>query len=213
MGCDEQHVSGGGEESWWHQRQPCPVCPPQGSQPSTASPFKQDVFVYGASPGSESPSVAAAATPVIMSRSPTGGSRGAGEAPALPSPLEAPRVPQRWVRMGSVALGWRSAPESPVPTGLLWRGGLVCLFLYFCGSLFPCHLRGGFCCGFVPCARAWQTWAAVGETRCLHGPAVTHKSFNKPAASLGLGSITRLLTHSATDPVHCSQTICKVRCN
>ncbi|XP_064892625.1 rap1 GTPase-activating protein 2 isoform X6 [Columba livia] len=42
-----------------------------GSQPSTASPFKQDVFVYGASPGSESPSVAAAATPVIMSRSPT----------------------------------------------------------------------------------------------------------------------------------------------
>uniref|UniRef100_A0A8V5GTP4 Uncharacterized protein n=1 Tax=Melopsittacus undulatus TaxID=13146 RepID=A0A8V5GTP4_MELUD len=42
-----------------------------GSQPSTASPFKQDVFVYGASPGSESPSAAAAATPVIMSRSPT----------------------------------------------------------------------------------------------------------------------------------------------
>ncbi|XP_061325892.1 rap1 GTPase-activating protein 2 isoform X4 [Pezoporus flaviventris] len=42
-----------------------------GSQPSTASPFKQDVFVYSASPGSESPSAAAAATPVIMSRSPT----------------------------------------------------------------------------------------------------------------------------------------------
>ncbi|NXW10142.1 RPGP2 protein, partial [Fregetta grallaria] len=42
-----------------------------GSQPSTASPFKQDVFVYSASPGSESPSVGAAATPVIMSRSPT----------------------------------------------------------------------------------------------------------------------------------------------
>uniref|UniRef100_A0A8B9C786 RAP1 GTPase activating protein 2 n=1 Tax=Anser brachyrhynchus TaxID=132585 RepID=A0A8B9C786_9AVES len=44
-----------------------------GSQPSTASPFKQDVFVYSASPGSESPSMGAAATPVIMSRSPTGG--------------------------------------------------------------------------------------------------------------------------------------------
>uniref|UniRef100_A0A8C0EXF9 RAP1 GTPase activating protein 2 n=1 Tax=Bubo bubo TaxID=30461 RepID=A0A8C0EXF9_BUBBB len=42
-----------------------------GSQPSTASPFKQDVFVYSASPGSESPSVGATATPVIMSRSPT----------------------------------------------------------------------------------------------------------------------------------------------
>uniref|UniRef100_A0A8D2PRN4 RAP1 GTPase activating protein 2 n=1 Tax=Zosterops lateralis melanops TaxID=1220523 RepID=A0A8D2PRN4_ZOSLA len=42
-----------------------------GSQPSTASPFKQDVFVYSASPGSESPGVGA--TPVIMSRSPTGG--------------------------------------------------------------------------------------------------------------------------------------------
>ncbi|XP_064022141.1 rap1 GTPase-activating protein 2 isoform X3 [Pogoniulus pusillus] len=43
-----------------------------GSQPSTASPFKQDVFVYSASPGSESPSGGAVATPVIMSRSPTG---------------------------------------------------------------------------------------------------------------------------------------------
>uniref|UniRef100_K7GHD7 RAP1 GTPase activating protein 2 n=1 Tax=Pelodiscus sinensis TaxID=13735 RepID=K7GHD7_PELSI len=42
-----------------------------GSQPSTASPFKQDVFVYGSSPSSENPSMAAAATPVIMSRSPT----------------------------------------------------------------------------------------------------------------------------------------------
>jgi len=52
--------------------------PMQGSQPSTASPFKQDVFVYSASPGSESPSVGAAATPVIMSRSPTGGSWGHG---------------------------------------------------------------------------------------------------------------------------------------
>lgn len=48
----------------------------QGSQPSTASPFKQDVFVYSASPGSESPSMGAAATPVIMSRSPTGGCGG-----------------------------------------------------------------------------------------------------------------------------------------
>uniref|UniRef100_A0A8C0J1V0 RAP1 GTPase activating protein 2 n=1 Tax=Chelonoidis abingdonii TaxID=106734 RepID=A0A8C0J1V0_CHEAB len=42
-----------------------------GSQPSTASPFKQDVFVYGSSPSNENPSMAAAATPVIMSRSPT----------------------------------------------------------------------------------------------------------------------------------------------
>ncbi|XP_016158397.1 PREDICTED: rap1 GTPase-activating protein 2 [Ficedula albicollis] len=41
-----------------------------GSQPSTASPFRQDVFVYSASPGSESPGVGQA-TPVIMSRSPT----------------------------------------------------------------------------------------------------------------------------------------------
>lgn len=52
----------------------CCVCE-QGSQPSTASPFKQDVFVYSASPGSESPGVGASATPVIMSRSPTGGSQ------------------------------------------------------------------------------------------------------------------------------------------
>uniref|UniRef100_A0A8C2YGF1 RAP1 GTPase activating protein 2 n=1 Tax=Coturnix japonica TaxID=93934 RepID=A0A8C2YGF1_COTJA len=42
-----------------------------GSQPSTASPFKQDVFIYSASPSSDSPSMGAAATPVIMSRSPT----------------------------------------------------------------------------------------------------------------------------------------------
>uniref|UniRef100_A0A8C5J9V8 RAP1 GTPase activating protein 2 n=1 Tax=Junco hyemalis TaxID=40217 RepID=A0A8C5J9V8_JUNHY len=42
-----------------------------GSQPSTASPFKQEVFVYSASPGSDSPGAGAAATPVIMSRSPT----------------------------------------------------------------------------------------------------------------------------------------------
>lgn len=53
----------------------------QGSQPSTASPFKQDVFVYSASPGSESPSMGAAATPVIMSRSPTGGCPPGGAAP------------------------------------------------------------------------------------------------------------------------------------
>ena len=49
----------------------CPTLSVQGSQPSTASPFKQDVFIYSASPGSDSPSVGAAATPVIMSRSPT----------------------------------------------------------------------------------------------------------------------------------------------
>ncbi|NWY73572.1 RPGP2 protein, partial [Erithacus rubecula] len=41
-----------------------------GSQPSTASPFRQDVFVYSASPGSDSPGPGQA-TPVIMSRSPT----------------------------------------------------------------------------------------------------------------------------------------------
>lgn len=51
----------------------CPTLSVQGSQPSTASPFKQDVFIYSASPGSDSPSMGAAATPVIMSRSPTGG--------------------------------------------------------------------------------------------------------------------------------------------
>lgn len=57
----------------------------QGSQPSTASPFKQDVFVYSASPGSESPGVGAMATPVIMSRSPTGGCQAGWQEPlALP---------------------------------------------------------------------------------------------------------------------------------
>lgn len=84
----------------------------QGSQPSTASPFKQDVFVYSASPGSESPSMGATATPVIMSRSPTGGWQADWqEAPALPSLLELPEAPgflECWVGMGSVALGWRS---------------------------------------------------------------------------------------------------------
>ncbi|XP_029469045.1 rap1 GTPase-activating protein 2 isoform X2 [Rhinatrema bivittatum] len=40
----------------------------QGSQPSTASPFKQEVFVYSPSPSNENHSAAA---PVIMSRSPT----------------------------------------------------------------------------------------------------------------------------------------------
>ncbi|XP_028563611.2 rap1 GTPase-activating protein 2 isoform X1 [Podarcis muralis] len=42
-----------------------------GSQPSTASPFKQDVFVYSPSQSNENPALASAATPVIMSRSPT----------------------------------------------------------------------------------------------------------------------------------------------
>ncbi|KAL4834880.1 hypothetical protein H8958_011611 [Nasalis larvatus] len=41
------------------------------SQPSTTSPFKQEVFVYSPSPSSESPSLGAAATPIIMGRSPT----------------------------------------------------------------------------------------------------------------------------------------------
>nr|XP_045014236.1 rap1 GTPase-activating protein 2 isoform X5 [Jaculus jaculus] len=41
------------------------------SQPSTTSPFKQEVFVYSPSPSSENPGLGAAATPIIMSRSPT----------------------------------------------------------------------------------------------------------------------------------------------
>lgn len=49
-----------------------PGLSPQSSQPSTTSPFKQEVFVYSPSPSSESPSQGAAATPIIMSRSPTG---------------------------------------------------------------------------------------------------------------------------------------------
>lgn len=49
-----------------------PSLSPQSSQPSTTSPFKQEVFVYSPSPSSESPSLGAAATPIIMSRSPTG---------------------------------------------------------------------------------------------------------------------------------------------
>ncbi|XP_028353894.1 rap1 GTPase-activating protein 2 [Physeter macrocephalus] len=48
-----------------------PSLSPQSSQPSTTSPFKQEVFVYSPSPSSESPSLGAAATPIIMSRSPT----------------------------------------------------------------------------------------------------------------------------------------------
>nr|XP_033778586.1 rap1 GTPase-activating protein 2 isoform X2 [Geotrypetes seraphini] len=40
----------------------------QGSQPSTASPFKQEVFAYSTSPSNENHNAAA---PVIMSRSPT----------------------------------------------------------------------------------------------------------------------------------------------
>lgn len=51
---------------------PSPHLSPQSSQPSTTSPFKQEVFVYSPSPSSESPSLGAAATPIIMSRSPTG---------------------------------------------------------------------------------------------------------------------------------------------
>ncbi|ELV11156.1 Rap1 GTPase-activating protein 2, partial [Tupaia chinensis] len=47
-------------------------CDSGSSQPSTTSPFKQEVFVYSPSPSSESPSLGAAATPIIMSRSPTG---------------------------------------------------------------------------------------------------------------------------------------------
>lgn len=49
-----------------------PSFSPQSSQPSTTSPFKQEVFVYSPSPSTESPSLGAAATPIIMSRSPTG---------------------------------------------------------------------------------------------------------------------------------------------
>uniref|UniRef100_A0A5F8A680 RAP1 GTPase activating protein 2 n=1 Tax=Macaca mulatta TaxID=9544 RepID=A0A5F8A680_MACMU len=41
------------------------------SQPSTTSPFRQEVFVYSPSPSGESPSLGAAATPIIMGRSPT----------------------------------------------------------------------------------------------------------------------------------------------
>ncbi|XP_026538472.1 rap1 GTPase-activating protein 2 [Notechis scutatus] len=42
-----------------------------GSQSSTASPYKQDVFVYSPSQSIENPNLASASTPVIMSRSPT----------------------------------------------------------------------------------------------------------------------------------------------
>lgn len=49
-----------------------PGLSPQSSQPSTTSPFKQEVFVYSPSPSSESPSLGTATTPIIMSRSPTG---------------------------------------------------------------------------------------------------------------------------------------------
>lgn len=48
-----------------------PSFSPQSSQPSTTSPFKQEVFAYSPSPSSESPSLGATATPIIMSRSPT----------------------------------------------------------------------------------------------------------------------------------------------
>lgn len=91
--------------------------PVQGSQPSTASPFKQDVFVYSASPGSESPSVGATATPVIMSRSPTGGSReGWGEAPALPSLLRP--LGSRSRRLGWGLWVWDGEAPSPALPGL-----------------------------------------------------------------------------------------------
>ncbi|XP_063107112.1 rap1 GTPase-activating protein 2 isoform X3 [Cavia porcellus] len=46
-------------------------CDSGSSQPSTTSPFKQDVFFYSQSSSSESPGMGAAATPIIMSRSPT----------------------------------------------------------------------------------------------------------------------------------------------
>ncbi|XP_077924177.1 rap1 GTPase-activating protein 2 isoform X5 [Halichoerus grypus] len=46
-------------------------CDSGSSQPSTTSPFKQEVFVYSPSPSSESPSPGAPATPIIVSRSPT----------------------------------------------------------------------------------------------------------------------------------------------
>lgn len=66
-----------------------PGLSPQSSQPSTTSPFKQEVFVYSSSPSSESPSLGAATTPIIMSRSPTGrcaprGMRHAARAGAVP---------------------------------------------------------------------------------------------------------------------------------
>lgn len=52
---------------------PCsPTFSPQSSQPSTTSPFKQEVFAYSPSLSSENPSLGATATPIIMSRSPTG---------------------------------------------------------------------------------------------------------------------------------------------
>ncbi|XP_045155883.1 rap1 GTPase-activating protein 2 [Echinops telfairi] len=48
-------------------------CDSGSSQLSTTSPFKQEVFVYSPSPSSESPTagLGVAATPIIMSRSPT----------------------------------------------------------------------------------------------------------------------------------------------
>ncbi|XP_055475453.1 rap1 GTPase-activating protein 2 isoform X5 [Psammomys obesus] len=46
-------------------------CDSGSSQPSTTSPFKQEVFIYSPSLSGESPSLGAAATPIIMSRSPT----------------------------------------------------------------------------------------------------------------------------------------------
>lgn len=69
-----------------------PGLSPQSSQPSTTSPFKQEVFVYSPSPSSESPSLGAATTPIIMSRSPTGrcAPRGQGRGCALSTVCGAP---------------------------------------------------------------------------------------------------------------------------
>ncbi|XP_072796185.1 rap1 GTPase-activating protein 2-like, partial [Vicugna pacos] len=47
-------------------------CDSGSNQPSITSPFKQEVFVYSPSPSSESPSLGAAATPIIMSQNPMG---------------------------------------------------------------------------------------------------------------------------------------------
>lgn len=97
--------------------------PAQGSQPSTASPFKQDVFVYSASPGSESPSAGAAATPVIMSRSPTGGSRegwgGCTSSALAPGDPGSPRGPTAAGRDGVCGSGMETPPPQPCP-GRRW---------------------------------------------------------------------------------------------
>ncbi|KAK1331485.1 hypothetical protein QTO34_009442 [Cnephaeus nilssonii] len=65
-------------------------CDSGSSQPSTTSPFKQEVFVYSSSPSSESPSLGAATTPIIMSRSPTGKPRFCLGEGSYPSSLGVP---------------------------------------------------------------------------------------------------------------------------